>query len=105
MFKLDTSPTFWETVTVRLPNTEPQTFRALFHVMPVSEFRDIDLGDPDQVAGFIEATVTDLGEVEDETGPLPFSPPLLARLIDRPDIRAALVRAYVEGIGRAAQGN
>lgn len=105
MFKLDTKPEFWETVTVRLPNAEPETFRALFQVMPVSQFRDIELGDPDQVAGFLEATVTGLDDIEDGSGPVPFSQPLLARLIDRPDIRAALVRAYVEGIGRAAQGN
>lgn len=105
MFNIDAAPRFWETVTVRLPNAEPEAFRALFRVMPVSEFKEIDLGNSDQVAGFLETTVTGLDDIEDSSGPVAFSPPLLARLIDRPDIRAAMVRAYVEGIGRAAQGN
>jgi hypothetical protein len=105
MFNIDAAPSFWETVIVRLPNAEPETFRALFRVMPVSEFKEIDLGDPDQVACFLETTITGLEDIEDGSGPVTFSPPLLSRLIDRPDIRAALVRAYVEGIGRAAQGN
>lgn len=105
MFNIDSAPCFWETVTVRLPNAEPESFRAKFQVMPVSAFKQIDLGDPDQVAGFLETTVTGLEDIEDGSGPLPFSEPLLARLIDRPDIRAGLVRAYVEGIGRAARGN
>lgn len=105
MFNIDAAPSFWETVTVRLPNAEPETFQALFRIMPVSEFKEIDLGESNQVASFLEATVTGLDDIEDGSGPVTFSPLLLARLIDRPDIRAALVRAYVEGIGRAAQGN
>lgn len=105
-FRIDPEPKFWTSVRIALPGEPAQTFRARYRVIDIGEAGGFDLDTADGTAAFLAAAVCDLDDIEDEGGRRPeFSDALLARLIGLPHVRAALARAYVEGVAAAARGN
>jgi hypothetical protein len=106
MFNIDSEPTVRAKIEIRLPGEVPQDFTAAFRVLDVDTFNSFDLSDAESCRAFIQAIVIDLGDIVDGKGKnVPYSGELRDRLVNQPIIRAALVRSYVEEVGRAAQGN
>jgi hypothetical protein len=106
MFRIEAEPKFWATVAVALPGEPPATFRARFRVAAVSETAAADLDEPASAAKFLSSLIVDLDEIEDERGTkAAFGEALVAALLDRPHVRAALMRAYAQGVAAAARGN
>lgn len=107
MYVLDPNPVFETTVKVLEPGAvESEVFSATFVALEIEEFNGFDLASPEGTAEFVRRVLYEVDDVVDTTGkPIPCDQALREKLIAIPHVRAALVRAYVDEIGRAARGN
>ena len=106
MFKIDQAPKFWQPVKFTLAGEEEQSFKVRFNVLPVSQVKDVDLNDGEQVHRFMDNVIGDVDDIEDEAGrKVPHSKDLVNRLLDQPHIRGAIMKAYFAGVAEAARGN
>lgn len=106
MFRIEAEPKFWTEVKVKLPGEPEQKFRARFRVIAASVAAATDFADPAAAGKFFADALADIDDIEEESGrKAKFAPSLVAALIDQPHVRAALARAYAEGVAAAARGN
>jgi hypothetical protein len=106
MFNIDAEPRFTDTVTVHLPGGKEETFKATFRVLPVDDFNGFDLSSSDGTRDFLKAAIAHLDELVDASKtPVAYSAAVRDQVIGMPHVRLALVRTYVQGIGRAIEGN
>ena len=71
---------------------------ATFRSLDVDEHAKFDLQTPEGTHAFLAAVVQGLDEIEDENGPVEFSPAVLRRVLILPEARLGLVRAYFDGL-------
>lgn len=110
MFKIEKNPHFTHEVTVMTPvdnGHREDTFKARFKVQSVAFVEGFNLiGAGPGVRDFLEQTITHLEDIVDEDRePIPFSPDLLASVLDNYACRLALVNTYVAGVAKAKSGN
>jgi hypothetical protein len=108
MYRLDPTPEFWATVTVRRPGEggHSDRFRARFMALTISAFEGYDLSSPEATREFLTEVLKEIDEVEAEDGSaLRLTSAVRDRMLDAPHIRAALVRAYLESFSEALLGN
>lgn len=96
------------TATVTCRDTNGDTFRATFRILPDGEFDQFRDGraDDDVVKAFLRLCVVRLDDLVDDDGtPLEFNRALLESALEFADIRLALVEAYMNGNAEARAGN
>lgn len=105
-YRIDPNPTFRAQVHVASPDGGGGSFGVLFRALTVSEAAAYDFGDRDSVAEFLTRVVVEVDDVEDAEGrALPSSAEVVARIIDIPAARAALIAAYGAGFDAGRRGN
>lgn len=105
-YRLNPNPHFWTDVTVTEPDGAKHTMRACYQALTIDAFNEFNLAQSADTARFLEETLLDWDQVEDEKGKaLPFDPAALAMLISIPHVRMALVGGYMRAFAPAAQGN
>jgi len=106
MFNVDEVPVFQVPVPVIAPGGIDQSFQASFEALMIDEFSGFNLSTPDGCTAFLERAWLKVDDVVDKDGnPVPDSTELRARIANMPWCRAALVRAYLDGLQPAARGN
>lgn len=109
MFKVVSDRTFTHDVEVLTPvdgGHEKQTFKATFALVPLDEVKAIDINVVDDVTAFLTKVVRGMSELVDENKQaVPYSDGLRDQLIQQPDVRTGLMRAYGKAITKAAEGN
>jgi hypothetical protein len=109
LFNIDSDPVFRAPVKVTVPTVDgpvAETFSADFRLLDVDQFNGFDLSAPDGTRDFLVAAIVRLDEIVGRDGqPVPYDDGLRDRLLGKPHVRAALVRAYLKEVQAAAQGN
>lgn len=109
MFKLTSNPTFTRTVTINIPvdgGFKEETFEATFRALPISQFKEFDVGTLEGQEGFLRKVIAKLGDITDEAGkPVPYNDKLRDEMIDFSFIRAPLMKSYEQGIMGARAKN
>ncbi|MCB1463262.1 MAG: hypothetical protein KDJ90_12750 [Nitratireductor sp.] len=104
--KIDNDPKFWSDATVLLADEPEQTFKARFRVLPSGKTEALDMNKSKDVRQFLGEALVDVADIEDEDGnPLALQETLRDTLLGYPHYRAALLRAYAEGVTAARRGN
>lgn len=109
MLNLDFSPTFTRAATFQIPSGSgfvEQDCTVTFAALTLEEFTGFDMGKPDEVKRFLVRVITGMGELINAKGePVDFSAAVRDQLINQDWGRQGLVRAYVVGRQKAAEGN
>lgn len=109
MLNLDLAPTFTRTAVFQIPSGTgfvEQDCTVTFAALTLDEFAGFDLAQPEAVKRFLVRVVTGMGELVNGQGePVPYSAAVRDQLINLDWGRQGLVRAYVIGRQKAAEGN
>lgn len=108
-FKISTRPRIRTSIPLLIEVEGEQldnSFGATFRILPLSQMGEEQANnDAGQIKLLTDATV-DLHDIADDAGqPVPFTPELLAGLLDRSEVRVAMIKAYYEAARKAASGN
>lgn len=108
-FRINTTPRVRTRVKLSIEvdgTREEHEFGATFRILPVSRASDEAMRSNDgQVAFLTEAIVGFDDMVDDDGRPTPFTPELVAAMLDRTEVRPKLIEAYFEAAQKAAAGN
>lgn len=106
MFNIETVPTFRETIKVGVPGGEEETFGATYEALDIDEFTGFDLNTADGSKAFLTRVVLSVDDVIDAMdNPVPSSPELIGKLLNKSWVRQPLVAAYFAGLTKARVGN
>jgi len=109
MLKIVDEQTFTRTVSVRVPTGDgfaTETLKATFRVLPTDHTDVADFETEAGVRGFLSDAIACLDDLVDDAGkPLAFNDDLLQQVLTIPYVRAALLRAYLDNVGGAKEGN
>ncbi len=109
MFKLTSNPTFKRDVTISVPvdgGFREETFEATFRVLPISQFKEFDVGTLEGQETFLRKVIAGLAGITDDAGkPVPYNDKLRDEMIDFSFIRSPLMKAYEQGIMGAREKN
>lgn len=104
MFNIDQKPLF--TTPVKLADDAGSDFTATFELVDDETQESHDLTTAKGTKDFLKlVTVNVEGVVQEGNEPVPFTAALMDRMVSRPDIRAAMARAYFRAGREAIQGN
>ena len=103
MFKLAQNVTYLWPVTVELPaeggKTEQHTFDAKFKLIPQSKIDGYMTGDDTSDAKIADDILVGWDGITDESGdPVPFTASTKAAILDVPNVRTAIVKAWGESL-------
>ncbi len=85
---------------------EEHEFGATFRILPVSRASGEAMRSDEGQLAFLTEAITGFDDLVDDDGkPTPFTPALVAAMLDRVEIRPALIKAYFEAAQKAAAGN
>lgn len=109
MLDIDFKPVFTRTVTVNIPSGASiieQNFSASFEALDVPEFNGFDLSTPEGTKAFLERVLVDCDDIVDKGGnPVAFTAAMRDRLIAKTWARQGLIKAYLNGFQKEAEGN
>ncbi len=103
MFKTATRPRIRQPVPLIIEvdgEQQDHGFVATFQILPSERTSEETLADDKEHVFFLKEAVVDMSDID-----VPFTPALLADLLDRFEVRVALIRAYFEAAKKAAGGN
>lgn len=85
---------------------EEHEFGATFRILPVSRTSEEAMRSDDGQVAFLTDAIAGFDDLVDDDGqPTRFTPQLVAALLDRVEVRPALLKAYFEAAQKAAAGN
>lgn len=109
MFKISTRPRIRQRVKLNIEvdgEQQDHSFTATYQLVPMSETVEAALNTDEGQQAFIRKAVVGLDDLVDkDEKPVPFTPELLGALVDRPEVRVALVTGYFEAAKAATSGN
>jgi Phage tail assembly chaperone len=106
MLKIDRTPQFQAVVNVTRPDGEAESFTITFNVLAISRYTAADFSDAEGSAAFLTEAIAGFAGVVDEKGKeLAFTAELVAKVLDQPDLRPLVMKAYIDGLQKATRGN
>lgn len=109
MLNLDFAPTFTRTASFQIPSGggfSEQDCTVTFGALTLDEFNGFDLGKPEEVKRFLVRVIHGMGDLVNGQGePVEYTTAVRDQLINQDWGRQGLVRAYVIGRQKAAEGN
>lgn len=109
-FRVNRTPIFTETVTLRWTEdgeTIEESFDASFAVLGDDELDAFDTRTAEGQKGMLGRVLVHIGGLVEDDGqtPVAFDHAVRDRMLNRADLRLVLMRAWAQGIQRAAVGN
>jgi len=103
MFKTSTRPRIRQPVPLKIEvdgDLQDHSFIATFKILDTSRTSEDVLQDEARQDAFLAAAIADLSDLD-----VPYTPDLLPELLQRVEVKTALIRAYFEAAKKAALGN
>jgi hypothetical protein len=106
MFDIDLKPVFTTTVKIIAPGGQEQSFEGTFEALDIDAFESFDLATGAGARAFLERVLLKVNDIIDGQGnPVPDSPELRAKLINKSWVRGPAVKAYILGQRGGQAGN
>jgi len=109
MFTVVSEPMFVHPVTAMVPvdgGHEEQTFKAKFRVIGIDEAKGFDFHTAEGETLFLRRAIIELSELVDGAkNPVTYNDAVRDQVLRLPYAKLALMRSYIDGVGKAKSGN